>query len=329
MRHKIFLSRRVPERVRAELEQLFDLTLNDCERPPARDELVAAAAACNGLITMLTDRVDDELLDVAGPGLKVVANYAVGYDNIDVEAATRRGVVVSNTPEVLTEATAELTIALILDVARRISEGDRFLRRREEWIWAPTFMLGTGLRGRTLGIVGLGRIGGEVARLGRALRMKVIYTNRSGPLDSALEWVSLEDLLRRADVVTLHVPLSEGTRHLIGRNELRLMPSTALLVNTTRGPVVDEEALAEALREGEIAGAALDVFEREPEVSESLLGLENVVLAPHIGSATHETREAMGMLCVSALRAVLLENRCPENAVNPEVWESAPVRDGD
>jgi glyoxylate reductase len=326
VKRKIFLSRRVPGSVRAELEELFELALHDSERPLGRGDLLAGVAGRDGVITMLTDRVDDELLDAAGPNLRVVANYAVGYDNVDVEAATRRGVVVSNTPDVLTEATAELTLALMLAVVRRIAEGDRFIRAREEWVWAPTFMLGTSLRGRTLGIVGLGRIGSEVARLARAHAMNVVYTNRSGSTDSELERVTLEELLARADVVSLHCPLTPETHHLIGPAELRAMRRDAVLVNTTRGPVVDEEALAEAVRNGEIAGAALDVFEREPEVSESLLDLANVVLVPHLGSATDETREAMGMLCVSALRAVLLENRCPENAVNPEAWEATAAR---
>jgi glyoxylate reductase len=326
VKRQIFLSRRVPKRVRAELERLFDLALHDSERPLERERLLAGIAERDGVITMLTDRVDDELLDAAGPQLRVVANYAVGYDNVDVDAATRRGVVVSNTPDVLTEATAELTLTLMLAVARRIAEGDRFIRRRGEWIWAPTFMLGTTLRGRTLGIVGLGRIGSEVARLARAHALEVIYTNRSGPTDSELEWVDFEELIARADVVSLHCPLTPETHHLIGSAELRSMRRGAFLVNTTRGPVVDEEALAEALRNGDIAGAALDVFEREPEVSESLLDLENVILVPHLGSATDETREAMGMLCVSALRAVLVEERCPENAVNPEAWEAAVAR---
>ena len=322
MRPKIFLSRRVPDRVRAELEASFELELHDSEWPPSREELLAAVAGSSGVVTMLTDRVDDELLDAAGAELAIVANYAVGYDNVDLGAATRRGVLVSNTPEVLTEATAELTLALILALVRRVTEGDRFVRSRESWIWAPTFMLGTTLRGRTLGVVGLGRIGSEVAGLAAAFGMEVVYTNRSGPVDSELEWLPFDELLARADVVSLHCPLTRETRHLIGRDELRAMHPHAFLVNTTRGPVVDEEALGEALSEGRIAGAALDVFEREPEVSESLLGLENAVLVPHLGSATDETREAMGMLCVSALRAVLLEDRCPPNAVNPEVWDA-------
>ncbi len=210
-------------------------------------------------------RVDDELLDAAGPQLRIVANHAVGIDNVDLEAATRRGVIVANTPEVLTAATAEFTIALILSLLRRVSEGDRFLRGRRPWTWSPTFMLGAGLSGRTLGVVGLGRIGGEVARLATAFGMEVVYTSRS-PKPCEYERLELEPLLQRADVVTLHCPLTDETRHLIGASALKTMRSSAYLVNTTRGAVVDEQALVAALRAGEIAGAALDVYEREPDV---------------------------------------------------------------
>ena len=314
----VFVSRRVPEPVRAELERLFELAIHDSERPPARAELLAACAGAHGLVTMLTDCVDEELLGAAGPELAVVANYAVGYDNVDLPAATRRGIVVSNTPDVLTAATAEFTVALILDLARRVGEGDRLLRRRAEWVWAPTFMLGETLRGRTVGIVGLGRIGAEVARLCTALGMEVVYTSRRRRQASGLEWLPLDELLGGADVVTLHCPLTPETHHLIDRTALRRMRSDAVLVNTARGPIVDEEALVAALAAGELAGAALDVFEREPQVSERLLDFENVVLAPHLASATRQTREAMGMLCVQALTAVLLEHRSPPNAVNPE-----------
>jgi glyoxylate reductase len=274
-------------------------------------------------VTTPSDRVDDELLGAAGEQLRVVANYAVGLDNVDVEAASRRSVLVANTPGVLDAATAELTLALLLALVRRVDEGDRLVRRRERWALAPTFMLGRGLQGRTLGIVGLGRIGSEVARLAVAFGMQVVYTNRSGPVHAPYEWLPLPELLARADVVSLHAPLTAETRHLIGRAELQAMRPDAVLVNTTRGPVVDEAALVDALRAGEIAGAALDVYEREPQVDEGLLDLKNVVLTPHLGSATVETREAMGLLCVEALRAVLLENRCPPNAVNPEAWRSA------
>jgi len=304
--------------VSSELDRFFDLRVHDSERSPDRSELLAGAPGCSGLLTMLTDQVDEELLAAAGDGLRVVANYAVGYDNVDVEAATRRGVLVANTPDVLTEATAELAVALMLDLSRRVGEGDRFLRSGERWDWAPTFMLGSTLRGRTLGIVGLGRIGSEVGRFGRELGMRVVYTAPGGPRPSPHEWLPLPKLLECSDVVTLHCPLLPETRHLIGLKELRAMRRGAFLVNTARGPIVDEEALVAALAEGEIAGAALDVFEREPEVHEGLLGLDNVVLTPHLGSATHETRTAMGMLCVSALKSVLLEGRVPETVVNPQ-----------
>ncbi len=311
MRPSVYCSRRVPGPVRLELERLFELVLHDSELPPLREELLAAAAGRDGLLAMLTDRVDDELIDAAGPQLRVVVNFAVGYDNVDIQAATARGVLVSNTPDVLTRATAELAIALLLSLRRRVTEGDRLIRRREPWLMAPTFMLGHGLEGATLGVVGKGRIGAETARLAGCLGMEVVFTSRSAGLP-------LAELLARADVVSLHCPLTPETRHLIDAAALRAMKPTAVLVNTSRGPVVDEAALAAALREGVIAGAALDVYEAEPEVREELLSLENVVLAPHLGSATHEARVGMGMLCVEGLRAVLLDGRAPANALNPE-----------
>jgi glyoxylate reductase len=308
----VFATRRFPARVRAELERSFQLDVHDSEWPPSREELLAQVAGRHGLMTMLTDRIDDELLDAAGPQLRVVADFAVGFDNFDVPACTRRGVLVSNTPDVLTHTTAELTMALLLALVRRVAEGDRLVRGGEQWIWAPNMMLGTGLAGKTLGLVGHGRIGREVARLAQAFGMEVVSSTRTGGLP-------LDELLATADVVSLHLPLSAETHHLIDARALALMRPTAVLVNTSRGPIVDEAVLAQALATGGIAGAALDVFEREPEVTEELLGLENVVLAPHLGSATLETSEAMGMLCVEALRAVLLENRPPANALNPEV----------
>jgi glyoxylate reductase len=304
----VFASRRFPDRVREELQRSFELDLHDSEWPPEREELLRRVAGKDGLMLMLTDRVDDELLDAAGPQLRVVANYAVGLDNVDLDACRRRGVVVANTPDVLTGTTAELAIALMLALLRRVAEGDRLIRRGERWIWAPNLMLGRGLAGLTLGLVGYGRIGQAVERLARAHGMEVVHTRRSGGLP-------LYELLANADVVSLHLPLSAETRHLIDQPALARMKKTAVLVNTSRGPIVDEEALVDVLSRELIAGAALDVFEHEPEVHPSLLGLENVVLVPHLGSATHETREAMGMLCVEALRAVLLEDRVPANAV--------------
>lgn len=281
----------VPERVQVELERNF--------------ELLEGPEGAAGLVTHPTVRVDGALLDRAGPGLRVVANYAVGLDNLDLEAARSRGVVVANTPDVLTRATAEHALALMLALLRRVSEGDRLIRRREPWQLGTTFMLGRGLGGLTLGIVGPGRIGSELGRLAEALGMRVVTARSGEPLDAVLA----------ADVVSLHCPLTPETRHLIRADTLRRMRKDAVLVNTSRGAVVDEEALVQALRAGEVAGAALDVYEDEPNVHPGLVELENVVLTPHLGSATHEARDAMGMLCVEALRAVLLEGRTPANVV--------------
>jgi glyoxylate reductase len=299
---RIFLTRQLPDPVLARLEASFAIS----------EEIEGSA----GLVTIPADVVGAGLFDAAGPNLRIVANFGVGYDTVDVEEATRRGIVVSNTPDVLTEATAELTIALLLALLRRVAEGDRLVRRHEEWALAPTFMLGEGLAGKTLGIAGLGRIGREVARLAEAFGMRVVHTRGSGPYQE----LPLDRLLAEADVVSLHVPLTPETRHLVGARELVLMRQTAVLVNVSRGPVVDEGALVEALTAGRIAGAALDVYEREPEVSAGLLRLENVVLSPHLGSSTHAAREAMGMLCSEALEAVLLRDELPANAVNPEAW---------
>jgi glyoxylate reductase len=301
---RIFLTRQLPAPVLKRLEASFALV-----------EEVAGSA---GLVTIPADVVGARLFDAAGPDLRIVANFGVGYDSVDVAEATRRGIVVSNTPDVLTQATAELTVALLLSLLRRVTEGDRLVRRQDAWALSPTFMLGEGLAGKTLGVVGLGRIGREVARLAGAFGMRVVHTGGSGPHEE----LPLERLLAEADVVTLHVPLKPETHHLIGQRELALMRPNGVLVNVSRGPVVDEAALVEALAGGQIAGAALDVYEREPEVSAGLLGLENVVLTPHLGSSTHTAREAMGMLCADALEAVLLRDELPENAVNPEAWDA-------
>jgi lactate dehydrogenase-like 2-hydroxyacid dehydrogenase len=260
----------------------------------------------DGIVAMLTTRVDGAYLDRAGPQLRVVANYAVGVNNVDLAAAAERNVVVANTPDVLTRATAELAVGLMLALLRRIAEGDRFVRGRKEWLFSLEFMLGSSLQGKQLLVVGPGRIGRETAMLAEALGARPTFAGRDDDLLA---------LLAGADIVSLHVPLAPETRHLVDADALRAMSRSAVLVNTARGPIVDEQALVDALRAGEIAGAALDVFVREPEVEEGLLALENVVLTPHLGSATRDTRVAMGMLCVDALRAVLLEGRRPANAV--------------
>jgi glyoxylate reductase len=269
-------------------------------------EVVPEPQGADGIVALLTVTVDDAYLAAAGPQLRVLANYAVGVNNVDLDAARRRGVVVANTPDVLTGATAELALTLMLSLLRRVAEGDRFVRRREPWQFSLEFMLGERLAGKTLLVIGAGRIGRETARLAEAFGARPVFAGRTDDLDA---------LLPAADIVSLHVPLTDDTRHLIDARRLRLMKPAAVLINTARGPVVDEAALAGALRDGVIAGAGLDVYEHEPEVNEALLSLENVVLAPHLGSATRDTRIAMGMLCVEALRAVLLEGCTPANVV--------------
>jgi glyoxylate reductase len=272
------------------------------------DEFVKRAKDKNGLLTMLSDRVDAELLDAAGPRLKIVANHAVGYDNIDVDECTRRGVMVANTPDVLTEATADLAWALILAAVRRVGEGDRFLRTGTPWIWGPRMMLGHDLYGRTLGIVGYGRIGQATARRAEGFGMRVIHHSRSGG-------VPFDELVAESDVISVHAPLTPDTWHLFNANVFQRMKPTAVLVNTARGPLVDEAALAEALRAGEIFAAGLDVFEREPAVERALLDLDNVTMVPHLGSATLETRAAMGLFAVENLLAGVRGER-PRGLVN-------------
>ena len=279
----------------AKLEAATDVELHDSQTALDAAELRSRVRDKQGLVCVLTDRIDDDLL-AAGPELKVVSNIAVGYDNIDVPAAKARNVVVTNTPDVLTEATAELTWGLILSAARRISEGDRLVRRGGWKGWTLDFMLGTELRGKQLGIIGRGRIGRAVAAKAPAFGMTAVF---------AKEDMSLDELLVSSDVISIHTSMRPDTRHMIDRRALARMKRTAILVNSARGPVVDEEALVWALQERLIAAAALDVYEREPIVHDALLSLENVVLAPHLGSATRETRTAMIDLAVSNVIAVV------------------------
>jgi glyoxylate reductase len=307
---RIVVSRIIPEPALELLRASGDVWLSPHDRPMTPEEMHAAIAGANAVVTLLHDRVDDAFLDAAGPGLRVVANVAVGYDNIDVPACLRRGVVATNTPGVLVDATADIAMALILCSTRRLGEAERMLRSGGSWSWSMFFMLGTGLQGKTLGIVGMGQIGAATARRARAFGMRVVYAGRrraepAVEAELAAELLDLDDLLATADVVSLHTPLTDATRHLIDARRLRLMKPTAHLVNTSRGPVVDEAALAAALRDGVIAGAGLDVFEREPAVEPALLGLENVTVIPHLGSATIETRTAMAVLAARNAVAVL------------------------
>jgi lactate dehydrogenase-like 2-hydroxyacid dehydrogenase len=283
---------------------------DDPDRPPSRERLLSDVRGASALITLLTERVDAELLDAAGGDLKIVANCAVGYDNVDVAAAERRGIVVTNTPGVLDEATADLAFGLILATSRRIVEADRFLRGGAEWIWGPQFFVGLDLSGgATLGIVGLGRIGMAVARRAAAFGMRILATGRRATSEEAaaygVEAADLPRLLAESDVLTLHCPLTPETRHLIGAEELAAMKPTGILINTARGPIVDEAALVDALQRGVIAGAGLDVYEDEPRIHPGLRQLENVVLLPHIASAGRATRDAMGRLAVENVRDVL------------------------
>lgn len=283
-------------------------------------ELHEAVHGAEAVVTMLHDRIDGEVLDAAGPSLRVVANVAVGYDNVDVPALDRRGVLLTNTPGVLTDATADLTFGLLLMTTRRLAEGERLIRSGAPWEWNFSFMLGSGLQGKTLGVVGMGQIGRAVARRARAFGMEVVYTarNRVEPevereLDAS--FLPLPQLLRDSDVVSPHCPLTESTRHLIDGAALSAMKSSAVLLNTSRGAVVDERALARALRDGTIGGAGLDVFENEPAVDPELLDLDNVVMVPHLGSATTETRTAMAELAARNVIGVL-DGSGPVSPVN-------------
>src|SRR5712691_3394048 len=324
-RWPVLVTRRLPQPAMDRIAERCDVTLYDGEGAMPRDQLLDQVRGKVGAVTLLTDKVDDEFLDAAGPQLVIVANYAVGFDNIDVPALTRRGVMASNTPDVLTETTADTAWALMMAAARRIPEGDRFLRTGQDWVWGPMMMLGQDVHGRTLGIVGFGRIGHAMARRARGFGMRVIYHDvyRPSPeLERELgaEYRELDDLLQEADFITLHTNLTEETRHLINEERLKRMKPTAVLVNTSRGPVIDEAALARALRDGEIFAAGLDVFEKEPEVHPDLLKRENAVIIPHLGSATVDTRIAMGLLAADNLIAAL-EGGKPPTLLNPEVYE--------
>jgi glyoxylate reductase len=308
-RPALYVTRILPDPVMAAIRQRYRLISEPTDLPPTPDEQRRCFAQADAVICTLTDRIDAALLSEA-KRLKIVANYAVGYNNIDVAAATReRGIIVTNTPDVLTDATADLTWARLLAVARRVVEGDTWLRTGRWPGWAPTQLLGTDVTGKTLGIVGMGRIGQAVAQRAQGFHMPVIYASRrpchSPPGVSAWTHRSLHDVLKNSDFVSLHVPLTEATRHLIGPDEVAMMKPASFLINTSRGPVIDEAALVSALQAGRIAGAGLDVYEREPKVHAGLSALPNVVLLPHLGSATLDTRVRMGMICLENIAAVL------------------------
>jgi glyoxylate reductase len=322
---KIFVTRKVPGKALERLSSGNDVEISEFDRPLKEEELVEKVKDCDALLTLLTDRVDGALMDAAGPQLKIISNYAVGFDNVDVKAASERGVVVTNTPsDEVNEAVAEHTWALILSLARRIVEADESTRRGAYRGWEPDTFLGTTLAGKTLGIIGLGRIGSMVARRAAGYKMKILYNKRTR--DDKLEkelgvhFADKDRLLSESDFITLHVPLTEETRHMINKETLAKMKKRSYLVNTSRGPVVNEHDLVEALRSGHLAGAGLDVYDNEPDIDPELIGMQNAVLTPHIASATWEAREKMTGQAVDAILDVSRGQK-PENIVNEEVWE--------
>jgi glyoxylate reductase len=328
MTRKVFVTREIPQEGLNIIREKFEVKVWPSEYPPSKQEILEMAKDCQGLVTLLSDPIDEEVISML-PNLKVIAQYAVGYDNIDVKEATRRGIIVTNTPGVLTEATADLAWSLIMSVSRRIVEADQYVRGGK-WnvAWGPQLLLGSDVFGATLGIIGMGRIGQAVAKRAVGFNMSVLYHTRSH--HNGLEEIeksvgakakSLDTLLNESDIVSLHVPLTSKTHHMIGRRQLDLMGAGSILINTSRGAVVDQDALYDALVSGHLGGAGLDVFEDEPLSKDSpLLGLSNVVLVPHIGSATTKTRATMASMCATNIIAALSDEK-PPNIVNPEVLQ--------
>ena len=320
----VLITGKLPDSVLERVRKVHDVTLNDTERPMSREQIMKAIGQVDGLLCMITDKVDPDLLAPAAK-LKMIANYGVGYDNIDVPAASRRGIPVSNTPGVLTDATADLAMASILGAGRKIVTGDAKTRRGDFKFWSPMHFLGREITGKTLGLIGLGRIGKAVAKRAAGFNMRMVYTTRRQlPQEEEdrlhVSYLSLTDLLHHADYISLHVPLTPETHHLIGQRELNQMKSSGYLINTSRGPVIDESALVQALRVDRIAGAGLDVYENEPALTPGLTDLENVILLPHVGSATIETRTRMAELAVDNLLAGLAGEQ-PPNCLN---WTELP-----
>lgn len=316
---KVLVTGKLPDALMNDLNREHEVVANQSDFPMPREDVVKHVRDKDGLLCMITDKIDDGFLRQA-PKLRMIANYGVGYDNVDLKSATARGIWVSNTPGVLTDATADTAFALILSVARRVVEGDAIVREGRFTHWAPMLFLGTEVTGKTLGIVGLGQIGKATARRAAGFSMRILYHNRSRIPEAEeralnAEYVDLRTLLSESDFVSLHVSLNQQSRHLIGPSELRLMKSTSYLINVSRGPVVDEAALVSALQEHRIAGAGLDVYENEPQQAPGLTALSNVVLLPHVGSATRETRTKMAALAVENLLKGL-RGETPPNCLN-------------
>ena len=325
-RQSVYVTRMIPQENLEELQRHFDVEVNPDDRALTRDELKQKVKGRDAVLSILTDTIDGEVLDAAGPQCRIVANFAVGYNNFDLAAATQRGVILTNTPGVLDDATATLTMTLLLACARRLVEADNFVRAKKWRGWAPLFFIGLDVDGKTLGIAGLGRIGKNVARKARAFDMNILYSDvrrdEAFERETGARPVDKETLLRESDFLSLHVPLLPETKHYIGARELRSMKRTAVLINASRGPVVDEKALVAALREKVIWGAGLDVFEDEPALAPGLAELENVVIVPHIASGTIETRRRMGEIAVRNIVKVL-GGEAPDTCVNPEVLKKA------
>ena len=314
MNQKVYVSRCLPKRAMEEFARICDYDVNPDDRQATREELINGVKNYAVVVAMLNDQIDAELIAQAGPSLKLIANYGVGFNNIDVKAANAKGIYVSNTPDVLTDATADLAWALLFAAARRVVEGDNICRT-SSFSWAPEYMLGYDITGKTVGIIGAGRIGSNFARkAANGFGMKVLYYGRhnSPALDElGGKLVTLDELLAESDYISLHVPLTPDTKHLLGASEFAKMKPTAILINTARGPVIDEAALAEALKNHTIAAAGLDVYEREPQIEAALKGLANVVLMPHVGSATFDTRTNMGLMIARNIEAVLAGKEPP------------------
>jgi glyoxylate reductase len=320
---KIFITRKIPELGLDLLRKEHEIEAYPYDRIPTKKEIIKGLKGKDGLLCLLTDPIDREVIN-SEPKLKMIANYAVGYNNIDVKAATEKGIPVSNTPDVLTDTTAEMAWALLFSVARRTVEGDRFTRAGKFNGWAPLLMLGQDISNKTLGVVGTGRIGTAFALKSKGFNMEVLYfdENRNEKLEKELgaKKVDLSTLLKESDYVSLHVPLIDATHHMIGEKELQLMKKNAILINTSRGPIIDEKALVKALKEKRIFGAGLDVYEQEPIIEKELLALDNVVLQPHSASATTETRTKMAIMAAENMMAGL-SGKIPPNCINPEVFK--------
>ncbi|MCX8170876.1 MAG: glyoxylate reductase [Candidatus Bathyarchaeota archaeon] len=328
-RPKVYVTREIPERGLKKILERFDAEVWPEYGPPPKKVIVEKARDVDALVTLLSDRIDAEVFNAA-PKLKIVAQMAAGFDNIDVEEATRRGIYVTNTPGVLTETTADFAWALLMAIARRVVEADRYVREGKWKVsWHPSMLLGRDVYGATLGLIGAGRIGSAVARRARCFNMRILYYDivRNPQIEKEVGaiFVDLDTLLRESDFISIHVPLTKETYRLIDAEKLKLIKKTAYLINTSRGPVIDEKALYEALKEGRLAGAALDVFEREPLPADSpLLKLDNVILAPHIASASYETRSRMAEMVAENLIA-FFDGKIPPNLVNPDVVKVKPL----